>query len=187
MRNEVTNLMKHIVLASLLLLVIFTLTLAQAEKPKTDHERETICSRVPCRPAKTLTLKISETEVAEFDIPEGPYVADGRINVLSGEEINVEFDDGAGGPTNPRYVEKITAPEKTLTFSLSLRDGGTILTVRNSFAKTIHYDCLIRRYKAQRMQKTTIVVVQSGLVSFEHWPYPITQVVISNIRYVSSE
>ncbi len=179
--------MKDVALASLFLPVIFTLALPQAGKPKADQERESICRRVTCRPAMTLKLKISETEVAEFDIPEGPYVTDGRINMLSGEEINVEFDDGADGPTNPRYVEKVTAPEKTLTFSLSLRDGGTILTVKNSFAKTIHYDCLIRRYKAQRMQKTTIVLVQGGLVSFEHWPYPITQVVINNVRYVSSK
>jgi hypothetical protein len=174
-------------IVSLLLPVIFTLALAQTGKPKADQQRETICSKAPCRPAQILKLKISETEVAEFDIPEGPYVSDGRINVLSGEEINVEFDDGADGPTNPRYVEKVTAPEKTVTFNLSLRDKETILTVKNPFAKTILYDCLIRRYKAERMQKATVTPVQSGGISFEHWPSPITQVLISNIRYVSSK
>ena len=174
-------------LASLLLPAIFTLALAQASKPKAEQEREAVCRRVPCRPAKTLKLKVSNTEVAEFDFPKGPYVADGYINLLSGEEIYVEFDDGADGPTNPRYVEKVTAPEKTVTFSLDLKDVGTILTVKNPFAKNILYDCLIQHYKAQRLQKTTIVPVQSGLISFEHWPYPITQVVISNVRYVSSK
>jgi hypothetical protein len=178
--------MKNTILASLLLPVIFTPALAQAGKPKADQEREAVCRRVTCRPAKTLRLKVGETEVAEFDFPKGPYVADGYINLLSGEEINVEFDDGAGGPTNPRYVEKVTSPEKTVTFSLSLKDIGTILSVKNPFPKNILYDCLIQHYKAQRLQKTTIVPVESGLVSFEHWPYPITQVVISNLRYASS-
>ena len=179
--------MKDIILASLLLPVTFTLALAQAGKPKADQEREAVCRRVPCRPAKTLKLKVSETEVAEFDFPKGPYVADGYVNLLSGEEINVEFDDGADGPTNPRYVEKVTAPEKTVTFSLELKDVGTILTVKNPFAKNILYDCLIQHYKDQRLRKTTIIPVQGGLLSFEHWPYPITQVVISNVRYVSSK
>jgi len=179
--------MKGTILASLVLPIIFTLALAQAGKPKADQEREAVCRRVPCRPAKTLKLKVSETEVAEFDFPRGPYVADGYINVLSGEDVNVEFDDGADGLTNPRYVEKVTASEKTVTFSLSLREEGTILTVKNPFAKNILYDCLIQHYKAQRLQKTSIIPVESGLVSFEHWPYPITQVVISNVRYVSSK
>jgi hypothetical protein len=66
--------MKNIILASPLLPVIFTLALAQAGKPKADQEREAVCRRVPCRPAKTLKLKVSETEVAEFDFPKGPYV-----------------------------------------------------------------------------------------------------------------
>lgn len=179
--------MKNTILASLLLPVIFTLALAQSGKPDAGQEREPICRRVPCRAAQTLKLKISETEVAEFDIPEGPYVVDGRINMLPGEEINVEFDDGADALTNPRYVGTVTAPEKTLTFKLLLTDGKTALTVKNSFAKTILYDCLIRRYKAQRLQKMTIVPVESGLINFEHWPYPVTQVVISNVRYVSSK
>ncbi len=190
MEQSAKTFLKHFwatYMASLLLPVIFTLALAQTGKPNADQERESICRRVPCRPAQTLKLKISETEVAEFDIPEGPYVMDGRINVLPGEEINVEFDDGADGPTNPRYVEKVTAPEKTVTFKLFLRGAETILTVKNSFTKTILYDCLIRRYKSQRLQKTTIVPVESGLINFEHWPYPITQVVISNVGYVSSK
>jgi hypothetical protein len=174
-------------IVSLLLPVICTLALAQTGKPNAGQERESICRRVPCRPAKTLRLKVSETEVAEFDFPRGPYVADGYINVLSGEEINVEFDIGADGPANPRYVEKVTAPEKTVTFNLSLRDEGTILTVKNPFAKSILYDCLIQHFKAQRLQKTTIIPVESGLINFEHWPYPITQVVISNVRHVSSK
>jgi hypothetical protein len=179
--------MKSVVLASLLFPIVISLAFAQAGKPKAEQERESICSRVPCRPAQTLKLKISETEVAEFYIPEGPYVADGRINILSGEEINVEFDEGADGLTNSRYVEKVTAPEKTVTFRLSLSDGKTILTVKNPFAKTILYDCLIRRYKAERMQKATVAPVQSGGISFEHWPYPIIQAVISNVRYVSTK
>lgn len=179
--------MKNVLLALLLLSAPFTLALAQTGKPKADQEREAICRRAPCRSAKTLKLKISKTEVAEVDFPKGPYVADGYINVLSGEEINVEFDDGADGLTNPRYVKKVTTPEKTVTFNLSLTDKGTILTVKNPFAKNILYDCQIQHYKAQGLQKTTIIPVPSGLVSLEHWPYPVTQVVINNVRYVSSK
>src|SRR5262245_12031470 len=178
---------RNVILTLLLLPVIFALALAQAEKPKTDQEREAICRRVPCRPKKTLKLKVSQTETAEFDFPKGPYVADGTINVLAGEEVNVEFDDGADGLTNARYVKKITAPEKTMTFKLAQTDDGTILTIKNPFPKNILYDCLIQRYKAQGLQKTSIIPALSGLISLEKWPYPVTQVVIRNVRYVSSK
>jgi hypothetical protein len=43
---------------------------------------------------------------------------------------------------------------------------------------------MIQHYSEQRLRKTTIVPVHAGLASFEMWPYPVAQVVISNVRYV---
>jgi len=179
--------MKTTILASLLLPVIFALAIAQEERPKADQEREDVCRRAPCRPAKTLKLEVSKTEVAELDFPKGPYVADDYINVLPGEEINVEFDYGADGPITPRYVEIVTSPEKTVTFKLSLKEGEATLAVKNPLAKAILYQCSFQRYKEQRLIPSRIFPVQSGQTTHEIWPYPITQVVVSIVSYAPSE
>lgn len=163
------------------------LALAQSGQTQADQAREAICRRVPCRPAQTIKLQIGKKEIAEFDFPKGPFVADGYINVLSGEEINVEFEESENALSNARYVEKISAPEKTVAFKLEQTDKGAVLSVKNPFAKSILYDCLIQHYKAEGLKKTSIVPVQSKLLGFELWPYPITQAVINNVRFAPSK
>ena len=119
-----------------------------------------------------------------MEFPKGPYVADGFINVLAGEEVLVEFDETEGKLSNPHYVKTAAKPERTISFRLEQTDEGTILQVKNPFAKNIVYDCLIQHYSEQRLRKTSIIPVRAGLMSFEMWPYPVAQVVVSNVRYV---
>jgi hypothetical protein len=163
----------------------FPSLILQQEDGKRGRAREAICQQVPCRPATTIKLKINTNEFAEFDFPKGPYVADGYINLLNGEEVNVEFTEDTDGLLKARYVEKVNSAEKIVTFKLVQTDDGTILSVKNPFGKNILYDCLIQHYQETRLRKTRIIPVESGLIGFEIWPYPITQVVISNIRYVA--
>src|SRR6185503_12886873 len=148
-----------------------------------EQAREAVCQRVTCRPVTTVRLKLNSKEYFEMEFPRGPYVADGFINVLAGEEILVEFDDTDGTLSNPRYVKTVAKAERTVSFRLEQTDEGTILSVKNPFTKPILYDCLLQHYSEQRLRKTSIVPVQAGLVSFEMWPYPVAQVVVSNVRY----
>ncbi len=85
--------------------------------------------------------------------------------------------------SNPHYVKTAAKPERTISFRLEQTDEGTVLKVKNPFTKSIMYDCLIQHYSEQRLRKTSIVPVQAGLMSFEMWPYPVAQVVVSNVRY----
>ena len=119
-----------------------------------------------------------------MEFPKGPYVAEGFINVLAGEEFLVEFDDTDGVLSNPRYVKTAAKPERTMSLRLEQTDEGTVLQVKNPFSKNIIYDCLIQHYSEQRLRKTSTLPVQAGLISFEMWPYPVAQVVVSNVRYV---
>lgn len=181
------QLRKKVITLLFILSSIQSLVWAQKGQTKANQSREAICKQVPCRPAKTIKLKVSKTGIAEFDFPKGPYVAEGYINILTGEELNVEFDEQENSPTNPRYVITVSVPERTITFKLEQTEEGTILTVKNPFAKTILYDCMIQHYKAQNFAKTSIMPVQGKLMNFEHWPDPLTQVVISNVRFVADK
>jgi hypothetical protein len=157
---------------------------AVGQKQQTaDQARDAVCQRVPCRPPTTVRLKLNAKEYFEMEFPKGPYVADGFVNVLVGEELFVEFDDAEGPPSNPHYVKDSTKPERTISFRLEQMDDGTVLRVKNPFTKTVLYDCFIQHYSQQQLRKTSILPVPAGLMGFEMWPYPVAQVVISNVRY----
>ena len=168
----------------MLLILLSTCLVAMGQQEQTaDQAREAVCQRVSCRPVTTVRLKLNNKEYFEMEFPKGPYVAEGFINVLAGEEILVEFDDADEKLSNPRYVKTAAKPERTISFRLEQTEEGTILQVKNPFSKNIIYDCLIQHYSEQRLRKTSIIPVQAGLMSFEMWPYPVAQVVISNVRY----
>ena len=168
---------------SILLILLSTGLVAMGQQQQTaDQAREAVCQRVPCRPVTTVRVKLNKKEYSEIEFPSGPYVAEGFINVLLGEEILVEFDEAGGALSNPHYVKTAAKPERTISFRLEQTDEGTVLRVKNPFTKSIIYDCLTQHYSEQRLRKTSILPVPAGLMGFEMWPYPIAQVVVSNVR-----
>ena len=167
------------------LLILLSTCLVTMGQQAADQAREAVCQRVPCRPVTTVRLKLNKQEYSEMEFPKGPYVADGFINVLAGEEVLVEFDEADGALSNPHYVKTVANPERTVTFRLEQpEEGATVLRIKNPFTKNIIYDCLTQHYSEERLRKSTIIPVRAGLSNFEFWPYPVAQVVISNVRYV---
>lgn len=168
---------------AMLLILLSSCVVAMGQQENADQAREAVCQRVPCRPVTTVRLKVNNKEFFEMEFPKAPYVAEGFINILAGEEILVEFDDADGTLSNPHYVKTSAKPERTISFRLEQTDEGTVLRVKNPFTKSIMYDCAIQHYSEQRFRKTSILPVQAGLMSFEMWPYPVAQVVVSKVRY----
>jgi hypothetical protein len=158
---------------------------AGQEQQSDDVARDAECKRVPCRPPTTVRLKLNAEEYFELEFPKGPYVADGFINVLVGEELFVEFDDAKGQLSNPHYVKESTKPDRTILFKLEQTDDGTVLQVKNPFPKTVLYECRIQHYSEQRLQTTSVLPVEARLMTFEMWPYPVAQVVVSNVRFAA--
>ena len=182
------NLQTRIIIILFITLSASHLALGQQQaQDSAEQAREAVCQRVACRPSTTVRLRLNNKEYFEMEFPKSPYVADGFVNILAGEELNVEFDESDGRLSNPHYVKAPTKPERTISFRLEQTDEGTVFRVKNPFAKGIAYDCLIQHYNEQRFRKTSIIPVGAGLMSFEMWPYPVAQVVISNVRYSSQK
>jgi len=180
----------HTRIPILLFSALIALQVAVAQQTKDTAERETreaVCQRVTCRPPTTVRLRLNDKEYFEMQFPKGPYVADGFINILAGEELNVEFDDRRGQLSNPHYVKSPVHPERTISLRLEQKDENMILEIKNPFPKEIVYDCLIQHYSEQRLRRTSVLPVGGGLMSFESWPYPVAQVVISHVRYSSQK
>jgi len=150
-----------------------------------EKDREALCRRVPCREATTVALKLDERRHADFAFPRGPYVADGVINILNGERFSVEFEEKDGRLVEPHYVKEVTHPDRTISFELSSLESGTLLKIANPFSQAIVYDCLIQHYKQRGFSKTHVLAVGPRLSSFESWPYPVVQVMVSNVQYQS--
>jgi hypothetical protein len=144
---------------------------------------EELCKTVACREPTTVKLKLNDKEYAQFDFPKSPFVAEGFINVLSGEKFGVELEENEGNLERPRFVKDISHPERTISVAFSQSEDGMVLTIQNPFPKPIVYDCMIQHYKREGLSRTSVVPVRAKLISFELWPYPIAQVVISNVRY----
>ena len=181
------RLLTRTIVTPFIVLTVLPLASGQQGQDAAEQAQETVCQRVPCRPPTTVRLRLNDKEYFEMEFPKSPYVADGFINVLVGEELNVEFNEDEGRLSNPRYVKAPAKPERTVSLRLDQTEEGTVLRVKNPFGKAIVYDCLIQHYNEQRFRKTSIIPVGSGLMSFEMWPYPVGQVVISNVRYGSQK
>lgn len=163
-----------------LILILLNVT---AHGQGSAEQIEALCKTVVCREPTTVKLKLNSKEYAQFDFPKSPFVAEGFINILSGEKFNVELEEKAGDLEDPRFVKEISHPERTISLAFSQTDEGMVLTIQNPFPKPIVYECMIQHYKHQGLSKTNVVPVRAKLVSFELWPYPIAQVVISNVHY----
>ena len=167
--------------------VLLTLaTISANGQGSAEQEREAICKTVACREPTTVKLKINSKEYAELNFPKGPFVADGFINVLSGEHFSVEFDEQGGELVNPHFVKEIIHPDRTVSVELSQTENGMVLKVSNPFTKPIVYECLIQHYQQQSLRRTSILPIAARTSGFEGWPYPISQVVISKVHYRSS-
>jgi len=112
---------------ALLLILLSSCLVTMSQQENADQAREVICQRVTCRPVTTVRLKLNKKEFFEMEFPKSPYVAEGFINVLAGEEILVEFDDTDGTLSNPHYVKTAAKPERTISFRLEQTDEGTVL------------------------------------------------------------
>jgi hypothetical protein len=163
-----------------LILIFLNVTVCGQESV---DQTEAICKEVVCREPTTVKLKLNSKEYAQFDFPMSPFVAEGFINILSGEKFSVEFEEKGGDLENPRFVKDVTHPERTISIAFSQSEEGMVLTIQNPFPKPIVYECRIQHYKHEGLSKTSVVPVRAKLVSFELWPYPIAQVVISNVRF----
>jgi len=163
-----------------LMLILLNVTVCGQEAVE---QREAICKEVVCREPTTVKLKLNSKEYAQFDFPRSPFVAEGFINILSGEKFSVEFEEKGGELENPRFVKDVAHPERTISVAFSQSDEGMALTIQNPFPRAIIYECMIQHYQHAGLGKTSVVPVRAKLISFELWPYPIAQVVISNVHF----
>lgn len=110
---------------------------------------------------------------------------DGSYTLEKVERIGVE-DVIPPRSGSPAEAQLNGAPAGALRFGLhARRDVGSLLKVENGAGDGLKYAGFIVRVSGGRPggpTPTSVCTVPAGLVSFEHWPEPVTQIVIGSLE-----
>ncbi len=173
---------------TILLLLFLASKLLQAKDSTSLSEQtaleQRMCAETKCQRNLRVILKQKDGKIYDKTFAVfPPTVQDFGIAVVAGQNIYVEAEIEGDRLTNYRVVEQIVNPKTTITAKFEqMEDGGMMLTLHNPFNKTLKFNMGIMPLDAEDLYKTSSCPVIAGGNSFEMWPYPIFQLVLSNGR-----
>jgi hypothetical protein len=179
------------VLAALVLLT----QAAAADPPSPDmaHELAVVCKQVLCREPREVRLKLPDGKAFSMTPPLAfPIVSGETITVLAGETVYVEARVEGTALTDLKAAKSASHPDRTLSFSIrqdpSLADGThMILTVTSPFKGALKYRLGMMLPDSKRLQSTSTCPIGQSQSAYEHWPYPIFQVMATDFRIVEPD
>lgn len=162
-------------------------TIAESSQNAVTSSLEDFCSANPCR--KDLTIRL-RTESKNLNIPVPlywPAVQEEQLSILPGEKLYIEAQVDGRSLTNLNQVDSITNPENTLVFEFTQMDKeiGMMLTVKNPFKAPLKYHINMIDFAHKPHQTSSCAVMAGGSV-FESWPYPITELLISDFHFLEN-
>ena len=140
-----------------------------------------MCANTRCQ--RNVRVTLTDKSGATFDRTFETFPAVVQplgIVVLAGQTVYIEADVVDGKLTNLVAVGRVRDPGKTITATFEQADGkDMLLTVMNPFPKNLKFNMGLMLLDQERLVKTSSCPIGPGLKSFEHWPYPIFQVVLA--------
>lgn len=148
-------------------------------------EIEAVCSKAHCREARTVRVRREDGSTFEWNVPRLPIVTrDGLITVFAGEQVHVELTVDKDALA-VRAVPKVVRPKSTVSFRLTQTDGTAMrLTVSHNLPANLKYSLGLMLPAGGGLQTAPSCAAASGTVATETWPYPVFQVVITNLRFL---
>jgi hypothetical protein len=177
---------------TLLALLPFLATVCLAQTPVSEEEAakdlERICTEVLCRDPTTVRVLREDGSTMEVPIRiRLPFLQpDGWMTIFPGEEIFVEVDVDGDRITNPRAVRKAENPSTTLTFKFwqEPKRKDSFLLVTNPFSRPVKFNLGMMLLNDEHLRKTSSCPVLPQKKHYEHWPHPIFQLVVANLRFL---
>jgi hypothetical protein len=166
---------------------------ANEPSPGIERELQTVCKQMLCREPREVRLKLQDGRAFSMTPKLAtPIVSGETVTILAGETVYVEAQIRESALTELRAVKSPSHPERTLSFNLrqepSLADGThMILTVTSPFKGALKYKLGMMLPDGGRLRPTSACPIGQGLSAFEHWPYPIFQVMATDFRLVDPE
>ena len=152
---------------------------------------EEVCSLVPCREPVYITLRFDGERYIEVPLPKAPYYFNGVASIATGETVYLEAVVQDGKLVRLDYVPEIRNSSTTITFHFAQvdekpTDVDMLLTTHNPLRYAVVYKALIHRAGTDRFVGTSICPILPGKSTYEHWPYPIVQLALTNF-FLTSE
>jgi len=149
-------------------------------------ERE-MCAATKCQRDVRVILKDKDGKPYDRTFAAFPAIVDrGTITILAGQQLYIEADLAGDQLVNMMAVDQVRHPAKTVTARFSqAKDGMMLLELNNPFDRRLKFDIAMMPLDKDRLYKTSSCPVMAGKMSFESWPYPIFQLVLSKPRLLA--
>ena len=144
---------------------------------------ESICKKTVCRKAVTIKQPIDKESYQEFDIPKSPYVHKEMVNLVSGEVIYLSIKQKGGKITAIEYSK--SPSDLKIEFKVKQDpEISSLLTIKNNTDKPIVYRARVNSPEGNwKYRVTSTCPVRANLMSFESWPFSISQPLLTNFRF----
>lgn len=167
------------ILPVLLILISHTLMFAgdnAAKRPKGD---------TVFREPFTLELYLDQSRKHKQKIPKTPYVLDGKIYLLKGDDFGVDLEIEGNSIRSMKYQPDLKKADVTFNFTQEVEpDGMTVMFLRihNDTKHTLAFDALMTVPGKKEATKAKVLPVPPGISGLESWFFPIVQLVLSDTR-----
>lgn len=173
-----------VLLVSLLAANVQTQAQEATPLPSQAEIEQRMCAETPCQRNVRIALKRKDGTAYERTFPVFPAIVQGfGITVVAGQTINVEAGVEGDRLVNLRPVAAVADPAVTITATFEqMKDGGMMLKVHNPFGRPVKFRMGIMPLDGESLYPTTSCPIAAGKDSYELWPEPIFQVVLSDGR-----
>lgn len=134
----------------------------------------------------TLKLRVDNDHFYEQEFTKRiPFVADNNVYLFAGESFGLKLDISNGKIATVSYQKEKKGADIELAFKQETqKDGRTmmLLKLKSNIKQKLYLNALTVVLDRKRPLETSIMPVAPGLGSFETWPYPILQLVLTDLR-----
>lgn len=100
----------------------------------------------------------------------GKYLSkDGTLTLFPGDTIHLEFDEQKEKGGMPRVVSEVKNPKSTITFTMTQKADGTILSRNTNIHKTVAMDCKHSQLGVDDFLRTLLMPTEKGIGGYDIW------------------
>ncbi|HEX6860635.1 MAG TPA: hypothetical protein VF138_10610 [Caulobacteraceae bacterium] len=143
-------------------------------------------------PGEMVTISLPEAEGTAVPVVKEKW-ASGRLPVVSADDLLSQMTPEALEMAMPMTMDpeipKVReAPKNAIRFSFLQYEGrtDTVLVVENGYTGRLDYHAMMV-VPGGGLEPTTVCEVSSARPTYEHWPHPMVQIVLSDMRLVADQ
>lgn len=149
--------------------------------------QEIVCEQAYCREPVTVTLRLDEETVMDFQVEGIPIAFERDVNLFVGESANLSVETENGEIRSIAYEPDSSQDDGEIAVRFSQSDEepfGMMLVVENSLDQFIRYKAFIAVPNHEGFSYTSSCPVGPGMSSYESWPYPISHIVMADVHFI---